>query len=152
MMYNSLMKKLYFVPLLLAPLFALPFLMPKSPSFGADALDGDHAIGIIVKNGNKIDEIIAENFTIVSEPCDPNATTTPSDLCEHVMYQGNPVNVYYTAPEHLTRPQSPFGNKIGNFPFSGRIDYVNRSEQDIEPKLIQFMLEQGNTTYELIRE
>lgn len=118
--------------------------------FGA-ATASEEAVGIIVKNGAKMDTLLADNFVISNEGCDPTATTTPTD-CTRTLYQGRPVNVFYTAPEHMTRSQTQLSMKIGAFPFAGSTWYVNRAQEDVEPKLIQYMLEQGNSTYTIIYE
>ena len=127
---------------------------PESETFGAPtvvALEGTEAVGIIVKNGTKMDTLLAAYFVIDNFICDPSATSTPQEMCEQILFEGRPVKVYYTADDNMAGKQS-FNDKLGAFPFAGRIDYVNRSQPDIEPKLIQFMLEQGNGSYSIIHE
>ena len=115
----------------------------------ARAIEGTEAVGIIVKNGTKMDTLLAANFVLSEQLCDPHASSSP--MCPVVLYENRPVNVYYTADDNMIGKQS-FLNRLGNFPFAGRIDYVNRAQRDIEPALIQFMLEQGNATYTIINE
>lgn len=118
----------------------------------AHALDGGEAVGIIVKNGTKMNTLIADNFTRVIENCDPNApaTTTPLQQCEHVYYQGRVVHVFYSVPRNFATKQ--FYNNVADFPWSGSIDYVKRSDAEAEAALIGYMLQSGNGTYSIIYE
>ena len=124
---------------------------PEQQRWLVDGLWSEEAVGIIVKNGAKMDTVLSTNFVIDSFVCDPEATTTPQEMCQQILYENRPVKVYYTADDNMQGKQG-FRNKIGSFPFSGSIDYVNRTQADIEPKLIQFMLEQGNGSYSIIYE
>ncbi len=148
------MKKYLLPGLFLAVLVFAVFYDGEQIGFGARvvlAIEGPEAVGIIVKNGTKMDTILSDNFIVSSLPCDPEATTTPQDMCDRIFFQGREVKVYYTADDNMVGKQS-FNNKLGSFPFSGRIEYVNRAQADIEPKLVQFMLEQGNGSYSIIYE
>lgn len=115
-----------------------------------EALEGPEAVGIIVKNGTKMDQVLA-SFTVNSVPCDSTSTTTPQVMCPEVLFEGRPVNVYYTADNNMVGKQS-FMNRLGSFPFAGRIEYVNRAQADIEPRLIQYMTESGAGSYTIIYE
>lgn len=114
-------------------------------------LEGTEAVGIIVKNGTKMDTILADNFVLSQIPCDEAATSTPSEMCPVTLFEGRPVEVFYTADDNMTGKQS-FNTKLSGFPFAGRIEYVNRAQADIEPRLIQYMLESGNNRYTIIYE
>ena len=113
-------------------------------------LDGADAVGIVVKNGNSIDKILADNFTRETYPCDLVATSTPSQVCERVLYLGKPVKVYYSAPRNSVT--APFNRKAGDFPFSGSVEYVNKTDTRAEADLLKYILEQGNATYTIIYE
>ena len=132
------------------------FLVPNlsaPENLGAEVANAsEEAVGIVVKNGNKIDEVLAGNFVVDEFVCNPEATTTPQDMCTQVLYQNRPVNVFFSIPEHLSRPNSQFATRSGSFPYAGGVAHVNRADQDIEPRLIQFMLESGNGTYSIIYE
>lgn len=113
--------------------------------------DDGEAVGIIVKNGNKMDQVLSQ-FTRVTEDCDPNeeATSTPQTQCERVYYQNRPVNVFYSVPRVVATKR--LFETLGDFPFAGGIDYINRSDTEAEDKLIEYMLNNGNGSYTIIYE
>lgn len=114
------------------------------------AFDGPEAVGIVVKTGTKMDTLLANNFTLVSEPCDTEATSTEPVMCDSILYQERPVNVFYAVRRNTNNQL--FREAIGAFPFSGSIDYINRTDEVAEARLIQFMLESGSGSYTILYE
>lgn len=123
-------------------------------NFGAGqaaAVEGPHAVGIIVKNGSKMDQILSQNFTTEIFNCDQNATSTDPMMCERNLYQGQPVKVFYAVLDNMANKQG-FNNKLGNFKFDGRIEYVNKTEAQAEQQLIDYMFQSGAGSYTIIYE
>jgi hypothetical protein len=127
-----------------------------NPSLGvAKGYTGAEGVGIIVKTGTKMDQVLSL-FTLTERECVPGqATSTPPVMCRVTLYQGREVKVFYTAPQSLTVAQSPFRFAIGAFPFDGSIEYKNASVSDAEKerRLIQRMGEGGvGDIYSIIYE
>lgn len=127
---------------------------PPAPLLTAQALEGSEGVGIVVKNGSKMDQVLA-GFTQTEVACDPAASSTPQPMCPVILYEGRAVKVFYTAPLHLTTSQSPFKLQLGAFPFAGSVEYKNQSESDsvIEQRLIRYMHNSGvGDDYSIIYE
>jgi hypothetical protein len=108
-----------------------------------EAIEGDRGVGIVVKSGTHMSDILSQ-FTVTEELCDGEGATTTT-MCPIILYQTEKVKVFYTAPQSIRVSQSPFKIALADFPFSGAIEYQNASVPDAtkEARLIQYMQESG---------
>jgi len=118
-------------------------------------IQGTESVGIIILNGDNLD-LILNDFTIEkkNESCNEiEATTTPfpKDVCERVkvFYKEKIVRVYIILSKELAI--NDYFNKISDFPLDGQL-YYEKSDENVEGRLIQMMEESGNKQYTIIYE